>query len=127
MKENETETFLNSFSSGKCSRAGETLGAHPTEAGAMFRVWAPNAVSAFVVGDFNSWNPAANPMTRLDGGIWELEIDGLALLSTYKFAISTNDGQTIWKADPYGFFSELRPASASRLYDLSGYEWGDRA
>ncbi|MEG1491180.1 MAG: 1,4-alpha-glucan branching protein GlgB [Oscillospiraceae bacterium] len=127
MKENETETFLNSFSSGKCSRAGETLGAHPTEAGAMFRVWAPNAVSVFVVGDFNSWNPAANPMTRLDGGIWELEIDGLALLSTYKFAISTHDGQTIWKADPYGFFSELRPASASRLYDLSGYEWGDRA
>ena len=117
--------FSESFSSGKCTHAGDYLGAHFSENGVVFRVWAPNAVRVSLVGDFNSWKSEVNALAALGGGIWEIELEGLAELSAYKFAILTKDGQTLWKADPYSIFSELRPASASLLYSLEGYLWND--
>jgi 1,4-alpha-glucan branching enzyme len=119
--------FSASFSSGKCSHAADYLGSHTEGDSTAFRVWAPNAVSVSLVGDFNGWNPNENPMNRINGGIWEIEISGLSQMQPYKYAISAKDGQTLWKADPYAVFSELRPASASKLYSLEGYEWDDGA
>ncbi len=117
--------FTGSFTNGKCSHAADYLGAHMCGENTVFRVWAPNAVSVFVVGNFNDWNPKANPMSLMYGGIWQAEISGLSEMQPYKYAILAKDGQTLWKADPYAVFSEIRPASASRLYKLEGYEWGD--
>jgi len=117
--------FSQSFTSGKCVNAADYLGSHIIDGKTEFRVWAPSAANVSVVGDFNDWNPASNPMSLLQGGIWETEISGLAEMQPYKYAILAKDGQTLWKADPYGVFSELRPAGASRIYNLSGYEWGD--
>ncbi len=121
----QNNAFSECFASGNSAHAGDYLGAHITENGAIFRVWAPNAVRVSLVGDFNGWTPEATPMDDIGGGIWETEIAGLSKPMAYKFAISAKDGQTLWKADPYGTFSEVRPASASVLYDLNGYNWGD--
>lgn len=117
--------FSESFARGKCAHAGDYLGAHISENGAVFRVWAPNAVHVSLVGDFNNWKSDVNALTALDGGIWEIELEELNELSAYKFAILAKDGQTLWKTDPYGTFSELRPASASLVYNLDGYSWSD--
>ncbi|MEG0875639.1 MAG: 1,4-alpha-glucan branching protein GlgB [Oscillospiraceae bacterium] len=125
MKITETAAFLDSFSKGKNTRAQNYLGAHPYDGGAVFRVFAPKAVWVSLVSDRNGWDPSQNPMTPLGGGIWETKIQGFEKLQAYKFAIGAKDGQTLWKSDPYGFFAELRPATASKLYDLSGYSWGD--
>lgn len=126
MNANEISTFLDSFTCGKAEHAQKFLGAHLKDDGAVFRVWAPNAVEVSVVGDFNRWDLHKNPMHYISGGIWELEINGVSAMQTYKFAISTRDGQTLWKADPYGVYAQLRPETASLLYDTSGYCWGDK-
>lgn len=125
MTNSHTEAFLDSFTSGKCTHAEDFLGAHMTDKGAVFRVWAPNAVSVFVAGAFNGWDPKANPMSYLSGGIWEAEINNIEEMQPYKYVINARDGQMLWKADPYGFFSELRPANASLLSNPDGYVWGD--
>jgi len=125
MTMNPNNVFSGSFASGKSSHAGDYLGAHISESGAVFRVWAPSAVRVSLVGDFNNWNSESTPLTDIGGGIWETEVKGFSELSTYKFAILAKDGQTLWKTDPYGTFSEVRPASASLLYNLEGYLWGD--
>lgn len=125
MAASRNSTFSESFASGKCTRAGEYLGAHISENGAIFRVWAPNAARVSLVGDFNAWRSEANPLTNIGAGIWETELESVSELSAYKFAILTKDGQTLWKADPYGVFSELRPASATVLYKLEGFRWSD--
>ena len=125
MTAKQNTAFFESFASGKCVHAGDYLGAHISENGAVFRVWAPNAVRVSLVGDFNDWKSEVNTLTDLGGGIWEIELEGLTELSAYKFAILAKDGQTLWKADPYGTFSELRPASASLVYNLEGYRWSD--
>ena len=126
MNANEISSFLDSFTTGKAVRAHEFLGAHLTCDGAVFRVWAPNAVEVHVVGDFNQWNPHSHRMNYISGGIWELEISGASAMQAYKFAISARDGQTLWKSDPYSMYAELRPETASLLYDISGYSWGDK-
>ncbi len=125
MTKRQIDTFSESFAAGKCSRAGDYLGAHIIQDVAVFRVWAPNALKVSVVGDFNGWEVDAAPMKSIEGGIWETKIKDLPVLSSYKFAISAKDGQTLWKSDPYGTFSELRPSTASKLYELNGYKWGD--
>lgn len=125
MPKKQIDIFSESFAAGKCSHAGDYLGSHITQDGAIFRVWVPNAVSVSVVGDFNGWTVGAAPMKSIGGGIWEAEISGVQALSSYKFAVLVSDGQTLWKSDPYGTFSELRPSTASKLYELDGYRWGD--
>ena len=115
------------FCAGGASEAYRTLGAHRTHGGWVFRVWAPHAAHVSVVGDFCAWDAAAHPMRRTDGGIWETEIAGLQQYDVYKFAVATRSGRVTLKADPYAFHAETRPGTASKLYDLAGYEWGDAA
>ena len=120
------------FHQGTNYKAYEYLGAHPCrkdeEDGYVFRVWAPNAVSVSVVGDFNDWDPDANPMTLLeDHAVWECMIFGLKQYDLYKFCVKTKDGRALMKADPYAFHAETPPETASKLYDIEGYEWDDGA
>lgn len=117
--------FLNDFSAGRASRAGDILGSHLTKNGVVFRVWAPEALAVFVAGEFNDWDGVAAPMNCLEGGIWELEIKGVFPGQAYKYVINAKDGQILWKADPYAVHAELRPSTASRVCSLNGYEWGD--
>ncbi len=120
------------FASGTWQRSWEKLGAHPDVQegvnGWHFAVWAPDVKSVHVVGDFNDWNPTANPLSPLDSsGIWQGFVGGLVEGDLYKFVIETNDGRMLYKADPYGFYAEDVPGTASRLMDLKGYQWGDDA
>ena len=93
-----------------------------------FAVWAPHAEQIGVVGDFNSWNPEANPMQPLaDSGIWEAFVPGIATGELYKYAITTKSGKILFKADPYAFSAEYRPGTASVTTDISGFQWSDDA
>ncbi|MPZ97807.1 MAG: 1,4-alpha-glucan branching protein GlgB [Dehalococcoidia bacterium] len=112
-------------------RAYERLGAHPCERagrpGSTFAVWAPNARAVSVIGDFNGWDPAATPLDlRTEAGTWEGFVPGVGPGERYKFSVLAADGHTRFeKADPYAFYAELRPASASIVWDIEGYEWLD--
>ncbi len=91
-----------------------------------FRVWAPNAKSVSVVGDYNDWNRNADPMTRIGGsGIWEAYVRGVKRYSVYKFSIETDSGEIRLKSDPYATHTETMPANASKVYDINGFEWTD--
>ena len=94
---------------------------------AIFRMWAPGAKSVHVAGDFNDWSTDANPMSRIsDGGIWEAAIEGVWPEQRYKYAVVSGRDKRILKADPFAFFSETEGQTASIVFDLNGYEWGDR-
>ena len=118
------------YHAGKLTDGWRWFGAHPDQkrgkAGWTFRVWAPHAQSVSVVGDFNSWDAKANPLTR-KGQEWEGFIPGLQEFTAYKYAVTGPNGETRLKADPYGFHTETRPATASKLYDISGFRWTDKA
>ncbi len=111
-------------------RSYEFLGAHIANIngadGAIFRVWAPNAEAVRLVGDFNGWNGAASPMSMPDvSGIWSIFVPGLKEWDMYKYEIHTRDGKVLTKSDPYAFYSELRPATASKLVSLRRFQWND--
>ena len=129
MASTKPNTILHDFSQGHAVRAQEFLGAHPEvrdgQDGWVFRVWAPHARSVAVMGDFNGWNDSDHPMELLSDGVWETFIPGLKQFDSYKFAVHTTSGRVLAKADPYAFHAETRPGTASKLYDLSGYGWGD--
>ena len=126
---NEYDLYL--FHQGTNCRAYQMFGAHFTKCdgkdGVRFSVWAPHAKSVSVVGDFNNWDAHVNRMTRLDDGeSWVTFIEGLNQGDNYKYAILPPHGKEhILKCDPYGFFAEKRPATASKLYDLKNYAWTD--
>lgn len=128
---NLSEYGLYLFHQGTNYRAYEMFGAHFTERdgkkGVRFALWAPHAKSVSVVGDFNNWDNRVNRMIRLeDGETWELFIEGLKQGDNYKYAILPAQGKAhILKDDPYGFYAEKRPNTASKLYDLEGYDWHD--
>lgn len=120
---------ISKFNDGIHYEIYEKLGAHPCTLdgvkGVLFAVWAPHAQRASVVGNFNSWNGKVHMMRRIEySGIFELFIPELAVGEIYKFEIQTKSGDTFMKPDPYANFSELRPANASRVTDLS-FEWTD--
>jgi 1,4-alpha-glucan branching enzyme len=97
--------------------------------GATFRVWAPNAGRVSVIGEWNGWNPGADPLTpRGDHtGIWEGEVRGVARGQAYKYRIVTRDGlHELDKADPFALYAEVPPLTASRAWTLD-YDWGDAA
>ena len=126
----EADQFL--FAQGTHYDIYKKLGAHPSweegENGYFFATWAPNAVEVHVVGDFNGWNEYSDPCTKIGpGGIWTKFIPGVTAGQYYKFLITTQSGDRIYKADPFANYSELRPGNASRTYDISGYKWGDTA
>ena len=119
------------FCGGTNSTAYRYLGAHPARTGGKdgyrFRVWAPNAAYVSVVGDFCGWNGYAHPMQRNGDGIWETFVPGVRQYDTYKYAVTSQQGRTVLKPDPYAFHTETRPGNAGKLYDLRGYRWRDQA
>lgn len=102
----------------------EHLGAHLLPSGTHFAVWAPNASSVSVIGDFNSWRRDAAPMYPTSSGIWKAHLPDVNVGQTYKYAITTRSGSVVEKADPYGFLCEVPPKTASVVWDLA-YDWGD--
>ncbi|MBU0482244.1 MAG: 1,4-alpha-glucan branching protein GlgB [Proteobacteria bacterium] len=107
------------------------LGAHPVTidgiAGTIFRVWAPNARRVSVIGDFNAWDGRVHQMRILDrSGIWELFIPGIAQGEAYKFEIRSQEMAIIEKSDPFQFYSELRPKTASVVWNIDDFEWHDQ-
>ncbi len=115
------------FGQGTNYRAYQYFGSHRLSGDrAVFRTWAPNAASVSVVGDFNGWNPQSHVMHRVDGsGVWECEADGITDFTIYKYHVSAANHTVTLKSDPYAFHFETRPSSASRFYELDGYEWND--
>ena len=127
-----TEYDLHLFGEGKHHELYERLGAHPTSVkgvpGTLFAVWAPNARRVSVVGDFNGWDERAAPMRLRPGGVWELFLPDVGPGALYKYAILSWNGEyRVLKADPFAFAAELRPGTASRVWELSGYLWQDGA
>jgi 1,4-alpha-glucan branching enzyme len=122
-----TDQDIYLFREGTFVRAYEKLGAHPSAEGTQFAVWAPNAQSVAVVGDFNGWNPTSHKLEpRSDSsGLWEAFLPGVRAGAVYKYHIvSRHAGYSVDKADPYAFYAEVPPRTASVVWDLS-YEWGD--
>ncbi len=113
------------FRQGRNCRSYEFFGSHFSGGSVVFRVWAPEAVSVSVVGEFNGWNEQSHPMEKIADGIWEAQIEGIKQYDSYKYAVCGKDGQVRLKADPYAFHSETRPANASKVYDLGGFIWTD--
>jgi 1,4-alpha-glucan branching enzyme len=114
-------------------RIYEKLGAHGAELegrqGVLFGVWAPSALRVSVVGDFNGWDGRCHPMRYHHGsGIWELYIPGLSEGARYKYEIKTHYKEyVVAKGDPVAFAAEMRPRTASVVWDLDKYPWGDGA
>ena len=90
-----------------------------------FAVWAPNASAVSVVGDFNNWQAGQTPMAKEYDGVWRVFVPGLKQFDNYKFAITDQGGNTVFKCDPYALHSETAPANASKLYDIEQYHWKD--
>ena len=113
------------FREGTHSRLYEKLGAHPAGDATHFAVWAPNAASVSVVGDFNAWDPRAHPMRGSDAGIWSARVPEARPGAVYKFHIvSRNSAYRIDKADPYAFRAEEPPKTGSVVWSLA-YDWHD--
>jgi 1,4-alpha-glucan branching enzyme len=111
-------------------RAYEKLGAHLMERdgrrGVHFAVWAPNAKLVSVIGEFNNWNPQANSMRPTSAGVWEGFVPDIGQGAIYKYHIESRYGDyKVDKADPYGFAAEIRPQTASRVWNLEDYSWQD--
>ena len=126
----ELDTYL--FAKGTHYEIYEKMGAHLAEedgkAGTYFSVWAPNARSVSVVGDFNNWDRSAHPMQPVQqSGIWDIFVPGVKAGDLYKFAVETSQGYTVLKADPYGNQSQLRPDNASVVADIRHFDWTDQA
>ncbi|GBC88368.1 1,4-alpha-glucan branching enzyme GlgB [bacterium HR13] len=115
------------FKEGSHCRLYEKLGAHPLEGGVYFAVWAPSARYVSVIGSFNSWDRGANPLKlREDGsGIWEGFVEKARVGDLYKYFVVSKSGYEAEKADPFGFFYETPPKTASIVWDLS-YQWKDQ-
>ncbi|MCY4187612.1 MAG: 1,4-alpha-glucan branching protein GlgB [Bryobacterales bacterium] len=128
-----TDWDLGLLASGCHYRSFESLGAHLAHTGAAvgtrFAVWAPNADSVSVIGDFNHWDRSCNPMVSRGGsGVWEGFVEGVGEGDLYKYSIvSERHGFAAEKADPYALAGELAPRTASKVCDLGAYQWSDSA
>jgi 1,4-alpha-glucan branching enzyme len=94
--------------------------------GVRFALWAPNADDVSVIGDFNQWNRANHPMQRRDGGVWELFIPVLGAGTHYKYSVRALSGEVQEKSDPYAFFAEAPPRTASIVWGLNNHTWADQ-
>ncbi|MET3699171.1 1,4-alpha-glucan branching enzyme [Bacillus oleivorans] len=124
----ELDVYL--FHEGTLYQAYQMLGAHFVTSeevkGVRFAVWAPNARKVSVVGDFNRWDGSHHQMERIpQSGIWVLFVPGLQEGELYKYEIITPDNTKVLRADPYAFFSEVRPNTASIVHRLDTYVWRD--
>ncbi len=126
-----TDYEVHLFHEGSLYESYKVFGAHlETQKGVKgtrFSVWAPHAIEVKVVGDFNKWDGSNHGMSKLNNeGIWSIFIPGLLENENYKYQIDTAAGNRFLKADPYAFYSELRPHTASVIYNIEGYEWQDQ-
>jgi 1,4-alpha-glucan branching enzyme len=127
------ELDLHLIAEGSHERLWEVLGAHPTSregvSGVAFAVWAPNARSVRVVGDFDRWNGRLRPMRSLGAsGVWELFVPAIGAGELYKFEVLGADGTLRIKADPFAFSQQVRPETASRVWDVAAdHGWTDEA
>ena len=126
-----SEFDMHLFSEGNHHRIYEVLGAHlftlEGVKGVRYAVWAPNAKRVSLVGNFNNWDGRRNPMrNRGNTGIWELFMPDHVEGELYKFEIKTHSGDVLVKTDPYGFHYEMRPSTASIVYNPKGYIWNDQ-
>lgn len=127
-----TEAELKKFEAGIYYDVYKKMGAHPMVingvSGVSFSVWAPCAMRVSVVGDFCQWDGRRYQMNRLgDSGVFELFIPGLGEGDIYKFEIKNQKGEPMLKADPYGNYSEMRPNTASVVWDMNKFSWSDDA
>ncbi|OVE75554.1 1,4-alpha-glucan branching enzyme, partial [bacterium F11] len=125
-----TDFDLHLIGEGTHYRSYDKFGANPNTidgvSGVHFVVWAPNAKTVSLVGDFNAWRPGTHSMMRVHfSGVWALFVPRVKEGDLYKFAIKTADGKIQLKSDPYGFHAELRPQTACRVSTLQGYDWHD--
>ena len=126
----EADLYLHN--EGTLHEAYKVLGAQIVESGGAegvrFAVWAPNAECVTVAGEFNDWDIRRHPMRRRSGGVWEIFIPGLRQGAAYKYNVRSRvAAYQQLKADPYAFYCETPPKSASLVWDLRKYEWGDAA
>lgn len=126
----ELDTYL--FGQGTHYEIYNKMGAHEAEKDGKriyFATWAPNARDIFVVGDFNNWHEEdkyrMNPVS--DGGVYDLFVEGACEGQCYKFLIIAQNGDRLYKADPYANAAQLRPETASVITNLEGFEWGDKS
>jgi 1,4-alpha-glucan branching enzyme len=124
-----TEFDLYLISEGTNYESYGKLGAHIKTingvTGVTFAVWAPNAERVSIVGNWNHWDGRVHPMHKHGNGVWELFIPGLNEGTVYKYEVRTPQGYLFDKADPYGFFAELSPSTASVVWNIDKYRWGD--
>jgi 1,4-alpha-glucan branching enzyme len=124
----EDDVYLHA--QGALYEAWRSMGAHVIDVagirGVRFAVWAPNAESVGVAGDFNSWDARRHLMRRRNGGIWEIFIPGLGEGALYKYAVKPRGFHpAVLKSDPYGFYAEVPPRQASIVWSGGGYQWQD--
>ena len=124
----EMDQYL--FSQGTHYDIYKKLGAHFSEEkgvkGVFFAVWAPHAAAVHVIGEFNGWNEESHPMKKEGpGGIHSLFVPGVQEYTLYKFLITTEKGEKLYKADPFANYAEMRPGNASRITSLKGFAWED--
>ncbi|WP_102345191.1 1,4-alpha-glucan branching protein GlgB [Bacillus sp. Marseille-P3661] len=122
------ETYL--FHEGQLFHSYQSFGAHIRVEngihGVRFTVWAPHANQVNIIGDFNNWNGKNYPLVKVNKeGIWSGFFPSLTAGTIYKYEIITHDNCILRKSDPYAFYSELRPNTASIVYDLLNYQWND--
>ncbi len=126
--------LLHDFLTGNTTRAYEYFGAHfitseadsKKQRGVIFRLYAPLAEDVSVIGSFNNWDVGAHKMQKVDmAGVWEVFVPGLKEYESYKYHFRNAKGQYVDKADPYAFYSEYRPATCSRLFDIENFIWHD--
>ncbi len=125
-KISEYQLYL--FNEGTNFKSYEFLGAHKIDKVWNFAVWAPKAKSVSLVGDFNGWKSGVNTLKPLGTtGVWSGAFDFIKKGDIYKYAIEDKKGIVRLKADPFAFYSELRPATASVVYESSDFRWSDSA
>ncbi len=113
------------FYTGNEFEAYQYLGAHIEDGETVFRTFAPHAASISVIGDFNGWQETS--MGKIyDGNFWECRVKGAAPGMRYKYRITGQDGKTLDRCDPYGFSAEMRPKTASVIFDPHRYQFQDR-
>jgi 1,4-alpha-glucan branching enzyme len=124
-----TDFDLHLFAEGNHHRIYEKLGAHLAAVdgikGVYFAVWAPNARNVSLLGDFNHWDGRKHQMRKGATGIWEIFIPGIGVGEHYKYEVKNQDGHPYEKSDPYGFWQEVRPKTASIVADLDSFTWND--
>lgn len=120
------------FNQGKLYDSYRFFGAHILKdktgkfIGTKFTVWAPHAKEVNVMGEFNNYQAWVHNLTKVDeSGIWSITIKDAFEWNSYKYEIKTFDGRTLFKSDPYAFFSSERPETLSKIYDMDGYQWDD--